>query len=83
MQSELAFRALSLFLIVYLGITCVVLFLVSMRKENQLGRPLTGVIWFSLAIVGSCVIIGLLAGYVQRAKSWEKVTHRMEETTKQ
>ena len=83
MQPELAFRALSLFLITYLGITCVVLSLVSMRKENRLGWPLRGVIWFSLAVIGSCVVIGLLAGYVQKARSLEKVLHRVEATTTQ
>ena len=80
-QTELAFRALSLFLITYLGITCVVLSVVSMRKENRLGWPLRGVIWFSLAIIGSCVVIGLLAGYVQKARSLEKVSHRVEAVT--
>lgn len=54
-----------------------------MRKENRLGWPLRGVIWFSLAVIGSCVVIGLLAGYVQKARSLEKVFHRVEATTTQ
>ena len=83
MQPEIAFKALSLFLIVYLGLTCVVLSLVSMRKENRLGWPLRGVIWFSLAIVGSCVLIGLVAGYVQNARSLEKNPHRVKTTMTQ
>ena len=83
MQSELAFRALSLFLITYLGVTCVVFWLISLKREHRLGWPLGGVIWFSLAIVGSRVVIGLLAGYVQKARSVEKVSHRVEATTTQ
>jgi hypothetical protein len=57
--------ALSLWLIVFLGVTCVVYALVSMWKENRFGWQLRGMIWFYLVIVGSCAVIGLLAGYVQ------------------
>src|SRR4029453_15074031 len=55
-------RALSLLLIVFLGVTCVVYSLVSMWKENRFGWPLRGIIWFTLAIVGSCAVIARLAG---------------------
>ena len=65
MQPELAFRALSLLLIVFLGLTCVVYSLVSMWKENRFGWPLRGIIWFTVAIIGCCAVIALLAGYVQ------------------
>jgi hypothetical protein len=54
-----------------------------MWKENRFGWPLRGIIWFYLAIIGSCVVIALLAGYVQKAKSSEKVFHRVEATTTQ
>ena len=81
MQPELTIIALSLWLIVVLGLTCVVYSLVSMWKENRFGWPLRGIIWFSLAIIGSCVVIGLLAGYVQKARSLEKVSHRVEAVT--
>jgi hypothetical protein len=50
-------------------------------KENRFGWPLRGVIWFYLVIIGSCVVIGLLAGYVQKARSIEKITHRVEAVT--
>jgi hypothetical protein len=49
-----------------------------MWKENRFGWPLRGIIWFYLAIIGSCAVIGLLAGYVQKAKSSEKVSRRVE-----
>ena len=49
--------------------------LVSMWKENRFGWPLRGIIWFYLAI------IALLAGYVQKARSLEKVSHRVEAVT--
>jgi small-conductance mechanosensitive channel len=80
-QPELTFRALSLLLIVFLGLTCVVYSLVSMWKENRFGWPLRGIIWFTVAIVGSCAVIALLAGYVQTARSLEKVSHRVEAVT--
>ena len=75
MQPELTIIALSLWLIVFLALTCVVFALVSMWKENRFGWPLRGIIWFTVAIAGSCAIIGLLAGYEQTARSLEKVSH--------
>jgi predicted tellurium resistance membrane protein TerC len=80
-QPELTFRALSYLLIVFLGIIPVVLSLISMWKENRFGWPLRGIIWFTIAIAGSCALIALLAGYVQKAKSPEKVSHRVEAVT--
>ncbi len=65
MQPALTIIALSLWLIVFLGVTCVVYALVSMWKENRFGWQLRGMIWFYLVIVGSCAVIGLLAGYIQ------------------
>jgi len=78
---ELTFRASSLLLITFLAVVLVVFTLVSMWKENRFGWPLRGIVWFYLAIVGSCAVIGLLAGYVQKARSLEKVTHRAEAMT--
>ena len=78
LQPELTIIALSLWLIVFLGLTCVVFALVSMWKENRFGWPLRGIIWFTVVIAGSCAIIALLAGYVQKARSFEKGSHRME-----
>jgi len=48
-----------------------------MWKENRFGWPLRGIIWFAVAIVGSCAAIALLAGYVQKARSLEKIFHRI------
>jgi multisubunit Na+/H+ antiporter MnhB subunit len=80
LQPDLAFRALSILLIVFLAVILVVFTLVSMWKENRFGWPLRGIVWFYLVIVGSCAVIGLLAGYEQKARSIEKVTHRVEVT---
>jgi len=55
--------------------------LVSMWKENRFGWPLRGIIWFTVAFIGSCAVIALLGGYVQKTKSLEKVTHRVEAVT--
>jgi hypothetical protein len=50
-------------------------------QENRQGQPISGMIWFTVAIIGSCAVIVLLAGYVQKARSLEKVTHRLEAIT--
>ena len=81
MQPHLTIIALNLWLIVFLSLTCVVYSLVSMWKENRFGWPLRGIIWFTVAIAGSCAIIALLAGYVQKTKSLENVTRRVEAVT--
>jgi hypothetical protein len=81
LQPELTFRALSLLLIVFLGVILVVLSLVSMWKENRFGWPLRGIIWFTVAIIGSCALIALLAGYDQTIRSLEKISHRVEAVT--
>ena len=78
LQTELTFRALCHLFIVFLGVMLVVFSLVSMWKENRFGWPLRGLIWFSLAIVGSCAAIALFAGYVQKTRSLEKVSHPVE-----
>ena len=80
MEPELIIIALSLWMIVLLGLTCVIYGLVSMRKENRFGWPLKGFIWFTFAIIVSCAI-ALLAGYVQKPKSLERVTRRVEAVT--
>jgi len=80
-QTALTIIALSLWMIVFLGLTCVIYSLVSMWKENRFGWPLKGIIWFTFAIIGSCAAIALLAGYVQKARSLEKVSHRVEAVT--
>ena len=81
MQPQLTIIALSLWLIVFLGLTCVIFSVVSMSKQNRFGSPLRGVIWFTVAIAGSCAVIALLAGYVQMAKSSERVSRRLEAVT--
>ena len=77
MDPALTFTVSSYLLIVFLSTILVVYTLVSMWKENRFGWPLRGVIWFYLAILGSCALMAL-AGYAQKARSIEKVTHRVE-----
>ena len=77
MEPQLTIMALSLWMIVFLGLACVVYSLVSMWKENRFGWPLRGIIWFTVAIIGSCAVIALLAGYVQKTRSLEKVSQRV------
>ena len=81
MEPQLTIMALSLWMIVFLGLACVVYSLVSMWKENRFGWPLRGIIWFTVAIIGSCAVIALLAGYVQKTRSLEKVSQRVGAVT--
>ena len=55
--------------------------LLGLHVERELVRlAASGIIWFTLAIVGSCAVIGL-PGYVQKARSLAKVSHRAEAVT--
>jgi hypothetical protein len=49
--------------------------LISIRKENRRGEPIGGMIWFSLAMIGFCAVIVLLAGFALRHSS-RSLTHR-------
>jgi small-conductance mechanosensitive channel len=77
----LTFTVSSYLLIVCLSTILVVYTLISMWKENRFGWPLRGIVWFYLVIVGSCAVIALLAGYAQKARSIERLTHRVEAVT--
>jgi hypothetical protein len=81
LQPDLALKALSLSLITFLSVVLVVFTLLSTWKENRFGWPLRGIVWFYLVIIRSCAVIGLLAGYVQKARSIERVTHRVGAVT--
>ena len=78
MPVELTIIAVSLWLIVFLGLTSVVYWLVSVWKEKTFGLPLRGIIGFTVAIAASCAVIALLAGYLQKARSLERVSNRVE-----
>jgi hypothetical protein len=81
LQPEIALRALSYGLVVLLSITLFALSLISIRKGESSGRASHGIVWFAVAIIGSFAVIALLAGYAQKARSLEKVTHRVEGVT--
>ena len=81
MDADVTLRALSYGLVVLLGITLLALSLISLRKENHQGEPLKGIIWLTTAIIASCAVVVLLAGYVQKTRSLEKVTRRVEAVT--
>jgi hypothetical protein len=81
LQPELTLSAVSYRLVVVLGMNLLALSLISLRKENRQEQPVNGMIWFTVAIIGSCAAIVLLAGYAQQARSIERVTHRVEAVT--
>ena len=81
MEPELTIIALSLWIIGLLAVICVIYPLVSIWKENRFGWPVSGIIWFSLTIIGCCAIIGLLAGSYQQNRSLEKISHSGEAVT--
>jgi hypothetical protein len=81
MPPELTLRALSYRLVVDLDIRLLALSLISVRKKNRQGQPINRIIRFTVSIVASCVVIALLVGYVEKARSLEKVSHRVEAMT--
>jgi uncharacterized membrane protein YedE/YeeE len=80
-QPELTFRALSYGLIGILGIALFALWLISMREEDERDEPFKGMLWFSVATIAFCAVIALVAGYVQKARWLEKISHRVEAGT--
>jgi hypothetical protein len=44
-------------------------------ERESFWLALRGIIWFAVAIAGSCAVIALLAGYEQTGRSLEKVSH--------
>ena len=77
MQFQLTIIALSLWLIVILGLTCVIFALVSMWKEARFGWPLSGVIWFT--VVMACLIaMVLFADSLEKVRSLEIISRRVE-----
>ena len=81
LQPELTLRALSYGLVVLLVITLLALSFISIRKGESSGRASHGIVWFAVAIISSVAVIALLAGYAQKARSIERVTHRVEAVT--
>jgi TRAP-type mannitol/chloroaromatic compound transport system permease small subunit len=78
---EIALRALSYGLVVLLSITLLTLSFISFRKGESSGRASHGIAWFAVAIISSVAVVALLAGYAQKARSIERVTHRVEAVT--
>jgi cell division protein FtsW (lipid II flippase) len=76
LQPELIFKALSLLLIVSLALILALSF-VSRRKENQFGRPLKGMLWFTLAVICFCAIV-LFADYIEKARTLEIISRRVQ-----
>lgn len=81
MEPELTIITLSLWLIVLLGLASAVYSLVFMWKESRLDWAVRGIIWFTVAIVSSCAIIVFLAGYIQKGRMSEKLSHHVEAVT--
>ena len=69
--------ATSYFLIGLLGVTGFVFSLLSMRKENQSGHPLRGVVWFTFAIVCLCAMV-LFADYLEKVRALEIISRRVQ-----
>jgi small-conductance mechanosensitive channel len=78
---EIALRALSYGLVVLLSTILLALSLISIRKGESSGRASHGIVWFAVAITGCFAVIALLAGYAQKARSIERVSHRVEAAT--
>ena len=77
MQPALTIITLSLWLIVFLSVTCVVYALVSMWKENRFGWALRGIIWFTMAIICLCAIV-FLGDHLEKTRALETISRRVE-----
>ena len=64
--------------ILVLGLTALVLSLISIRKESSGGKTLKGLVALTLAIVGFCAFIALLSIYAQKTRSLQKIAHYPE-----
>jgi len=51
---------------------CVIYPVVSIWKGSRFAWPVGGLIWFSLTIIGCCVIIGFLAGSYHSSQEVEQ-----------
>ena len=76
-MKELTATAVSYLLIGFLGVTGFVLSLLLMRKENQSGRPLRSILWFTLAIVCICAMV-LFADHLEKVRELEIISRRVE-----
>jgi hypothetical protein len=74
---ELTTSAASYLFTGLLGVTLFVFSLVSMRKVNQFGHPLKGIFWFTLAVLCLCAMV-LLAEYLEKARAFDRVSHRID-----
>ena len=77
-EPELTIIALSLWLIVLLGLTSLVYSLVLMCR---FGLPVRVIVWFAVGIASTCAVLVLLAGYVQKGRGLEKASDGMEAVT--
>ena len=80
MDSELAFTGIGYGLVGLLWTTALALLWISMRKERRYGQPFRGLITLTVAVIGLCAFIFLFMSYV-KARSLEKVSHRLEPVT--
>ena len=81
MDSELTFKAISYGLVGLLWVTTLALLWISIQKERHYTQPLRGVIGLTVAVVCFCAFIVLVAAYVQKTRSLQKISHRVETVT--
>jgi len=72
MDSALTFNALSYGLVGLLWVAGLVLSLVSIRKESRCGIPLKGLMGLTVAVMGLCTFIALLAAFAEKTGAFEK-----------
>jgi hypothetical protein len=76
-MKELTIAAASYLLIGLFGTIAFIFALVSMRKENPVGHPPRGILWFTLAVVCLCAVV-LFADYLETLRALETISHRVE-----
>ena len=68
MHPEFIFKALGYGVIGLLSIVLLVLSLILAGKEHRSEDKLKGLVFFTLAVIGLCTVIALIAANIQQAK---------------
>jgi uncharacterized membrane protein SirB2 len=76
-MKELTIAAASYLLIGLFGTIAFIFVLGSLRKKKQVGHPLRGILWFTLAVVCLCAVV-LFADYLETLRVLETISHRVE-----
>ena len=77
-DSELTFKTISYGLVGLLWVTTLVLLWISIQKERRYAYPHRGVLGLTVVVLCLCAFIVLVAAYVQKARSIQKLSQGID-----